>query len=162
MKLLFFERKLSYLFATVGGCGYSPYAPGTVGTLAGTIVFWLLRDWSICFFLLTTILFFFIGVYASQVVADGECCKDPSIVVIDEWVGVWLMLLFFLIYNDPLYLSISGYCFLFGLFRLFDITKPYPIKAVEGISGGFGIMLDDIIAAFYAIFLALILRFFYF
>lgn len=160
MKQNFLIKNLIYFIATVGGSGYSPYAPGTVGSLVAGICFWLVRDYSIFFLLITTIILFFLGIYVSKTVALAEHRKDPSIVVIDEWVGIWLTYLFFVWYVYPFFNSFFGYILLFLLFRFFDIIKPYPIKAAEKISGGFGIMIDDVIAACYAIFMALVLQFF--
>ena len=149
-------KKLLYVVATVGGLGYSPYAPGTVGSIAAVIAFWFLQEQSKAFLVFSTLILFFIGVFAAGFVAMQERRKDPSIVVIDELVGMWLTLLSTLVV--PYYISSSflSYFLLFLLFRFFDITKPYPIKQFEQLSGGWGIMIDDVIAAVYAVIAALI------
>ena len=149
--------KISYLFATVFGSGYSPYAPGTVGSFFAALFFLLLKSYSILFLASLIICLFFLGVFVANQVAQVEHCKDPSIVVIDELVGIWITFLFILIYKSDIYNSFFGYSLLFILFRFFDIIKPYPIKHAEKYSGGFGIMIDDVIAALYTILVALII-----
>ena len=85
---------------------------------------------------------FFIGTWVSQAV-ESDKGKDPGIVVIDEFVGQWVTLLF--LPRIPL-IFISG----FFLFRIIDILKPFPARKMEDLKGGPGIMLDDLVSGIYA------------
>ena len=88
---------------------------------------------------------FVIGWWAAETVAKTSGVRDPSIVVIDEVCGQWLVLL--AAPRDPIAWSLA-----FLLFRLFDVWKPWPVRWVDrNLKGGFGIMLDDVAAAGYAV-----------
>ena len=149
-------KKMVYSFATLGGLGYFPYAPGTLTSGVAVLLFWMLKDTEVLWLSLATIALFFFGVKAAQLVAIDQKKHDPSIVVIDEWVGMWLTLLITKFYPNCFPKVAHSYLFLFLLFRFFDISKPFLIKRVEKVSGGWGIMIDDIIAAAYAIVFALL------
>jgi phosphatidylglycerophosphatase A len=84
----------------------------------------------------------FIGIWASNTV-ETETGKDPGIVVIDEYVGQWISLLFL---PRTIWIFIAA----FILFRILDILKPFPAAKFEEIRGGAGIMLDDLIAGIYS------------
>ena len=84
---------------------------------------------------------FFIGIWASGTV-EKEKGKDPGIVVIDEFVGQWISLLFL---PKTLWIFIAA----FLLFRILDIIKPFPAADLEELDGGIGIMLDDVIVGIY-------------
>jgi phosphatidylglycerophosphatase A len=104
------------------------------------------------FFDLAVILFLLIvGVICSVYIEKSLSVKDPKWIVIDEVLGMFLCL--FLLPKNWI-----AYLFLFLLFRFFDITKIYPINRVENISApGWGVMLDDVVAAIYAVIVAFIL-----
>ena len=86
---------------------------------------------------------FFVGVAAARIVAIAENNEDPKIVVVDEVVGQWVTLF-------GLELGWAGLLAGFLLFRLMDIWKPFPIRRLEAIGGGWGVMLDDLLAGVYA------------
>ena len=137
-------RAFGLLVATGGYAGYSPVAPGTAGSVVGLLLLVGVR------FLGTSTIEFgvlvgvvAVGVWASSVGERHAGQKDPGIVVIDEVAGM-LLTLFWL----PLTLSTAIVGFL--MFRLFDITKPFPVRVAERLPGGMGIMADDLIAAVYA------------
>jgi phosphatidylglycerophosphatase A len=122
--------------------GFSPIVPGTAGSLVGLLIY-LIPGVEYIFILgPLTILFFFIGIFTSARV-EKQIGEDPSIVVIDEIVGMWISL-FFLPKKFAIYLGA------FVLFRIFDIIKPSPARQVERYKGGWGIMLDDVFAGIYA------------
>lgn len=130
--------------ATCGGIGYFPYFPGTIGSLAGLILFLPLRHLPTLHYVLLLILLFGIGVYTSTRSEPYFQKKDASAIVIDE-LHAMLLILFFL---PPVFLWwIAG----FVVFRIFDISKPCPIRRFEKLPGGWGIMMDDFIAALYAL-----------
>jgi phosphatidylglycerophosphatase A len=122
--------------------GYSPVVPGTAGSLAGLALYAIPGFEAPIIFLVATVAAFFIGTYAS---ARMEHCygDDPSIVVVDEIVGMWISLFFL-----PKSIVIATLAFL--AFRFYDIVKPPPARQMENIPGGWGIMLDDVFAGIYA------------
>ena len=132
--------------ATLGPMGYLP-GPGTWGSVAATLaapfLFIPLPLWIKCLFL---ILLIAVGTrFASRAEAAFHC-KDPKAVIIDEFAG---QLLVFLLVRDPGPVTLLAGL---GLFRLFDITKPWPVGASEGwFAGGTGIMVDDLFAGAYAL-----------
>lgn len=134
---------LPVLFIGSGfGSGFSPAAPGTAGSLAALLIA-LIPGFTSPLILSVAILIAF--------VAGGFCADrmerwrgpDPSVVTIDEVVGMWITLIF--LPHTPLYL-ISG----FFVFRLLDILKPWPANYFDGRPGGWNIMLDDVAAGVYA------------
>ena len=134
------------LLATWFGSGKLPKAPGTWGALAALPFAWVIvalaGDTGL---LLAAILLFAAGCWAADSEAAMAGARDPSWVVVDEVVGQWLTLVLV-----PLHLL--DYFVGFLLFRLFDIWKPWPVSWSERrFGGGFGIMIDDVLAAAYAI-----------
>jgi len=132
--------------ATWFGAGLSPKAPGTVGSIAA-IPFAVLIQWALggLAFQLLAIGLFFGGI----IVCDRYMRKysregDPQEIVIDEVAAMWLLLSFF--YRDA-----ATYIFALIMFRAFDIYKPWPVNIADrDVKGGFGVMLDDLLAALYA------------
>ncbi len=121
--------------------GHSPFMPGTMGSLGGLVVFFLVHNNDILYAF--SILFLFtLGVLFAGEAEKIYRIKDPGMIVIDEACGM-LLALFFVPFN--LYSVILG----FFLFRIFDILKPPPAKTLEKLTGSLGIMFDDIIAALY-------------
>mgnify|MGYP001232764219 FL=1 len=129
--------------ATCFQIGYLPLAPGTWGSAAALIAWRLLPEIELFKLSLIVIVIFLVGVIVSSVVSNEENNSDPSKVVIDEWVGMWIALL--MIPNEWLWLGIA-----FILFRIFDIVKVYPANRFERLPGGWGIMMDDVVAGLYA------------
>lgn len=126
------------------GFGLSPLAPGTLGTLPALPLYWWIQDWPLMEYLLLVLALFLVGVWVCQVTARDLEIKDPSGVVWDEFVG-------FLVTMTA---APSGWGWILGgfiLFRLFDIWKPWPIRVLDRrLSGGLGIMLDDVVAGIFA------------
>lgn len=137
--------KLRYIMIATGlGLGFSPKAPGTIGALGGCLVAILLKQYSACYnellaFLI--VIFYLLGVYCSNKL-ETVWGKDPSRIVIDEIVGMWISLL--ALPSGWLYMLAA-----FILFRFFDIYKPLYIKRMEKLKGGWGIMMDDVLAGIY-------------
>ncbi len=143
-----------FLIATVGGTGYFPKAPGTAGSLVGLIIFIILEKMAFSWPLLVliTLMAFILGCLNCHWILKDTFFQnnDPAYIVVDEVVGMWLTLLmtgFFYSLTTFLYLA----CF--GLFRFFDILKPWPIRWLDHFLGRYpstaalGIMMDDILAA---------------
>ena len=135
--------KAAVWVATGGFSGYAGIVPGTVGSLVGILLYLPLTMSPVFLRLAIIAVVFFIGVLASSHVEKLWKIKDPQYVVIDEIVGMWISLLF-------VSHQVSNFLGAFVLFRLFDIIKPFPAGQAERLKGGWGIMLDDIIAGIYA------------
>ncbi len=136
--------KWSTLIATGMGVGFFPLFPGTIGSLFGLLLFLLLQHLSTVTFILFLLLFFGLGVYSSHLSESFFKKKDASEIVIDEIVAILLVLFF-------LPASLLWWTAGFVSFRFFDILKPPPIRIFERLPGGWGVMMDDIIAAGYAL-----------
>ena len=143
----------AHLVACGFGSGLSPFAPGTFGTLFAWATFPLLRPWMSDFEMLAFLLVCFVGgVLAVHRTGADLGVVDHGSIVWDEVVPFWLVLLF-----CPPGLLWQGAAFL--IFRLFDIVKPQPARFFdEKIKNGFGVMTDDLIAAFYSILVLAIAR----
>jgi phosphatidylglycerophosphatase A len=164
------KPRLSLFFATAGGVGYLPKAPGTWGSLVGIAVysgvvgiisilvviflpgvalgFALSGSAAIAFYSIAIgigVAIAIFGVAASTRVARFTLNKDPQFVVIDEVAGQYFTYLFALVLLNWKYLLLG-----FILFRVFDIWKPFPARQAESLPGGWGIMADDWAAAVYA------------
>lgn len=145
-------NKLANWFSTVLKIGYLPIAPGTWGSLAALLIwFVIIGHISSTTLIVLIVIIFIFGVSASSITERSLAKKDPSVIVIDEWVGQWIALLF-------LPKSLLWGFFAFALFRLFDIWKPYPIKTLDNLPSGWGIMLDDVLAGVYALLVLTVLR----
>ena len=126
------------------GSGLARFAPGTFGTLAAIPPYLILIQFSWAVYGLITIAAFFAGIRICQITSDDLQVHDFSGIVWDEFVGLWITL--FLIPFDWKWL-LAG----FILFRFFDIVKPWPIRYLDRhVEGGFGIMIDDVLAGIYA------------
>jgi phosphatidylglycerophosphatase A len=130
--------------ATGGGVGYSPVAPGTLGTLLAILVYCFLSEIPSPLYEITLVGFFFLSVWVSENAARLFGKEDDQRIVIDEVIGFLITMLWV---PKTLPCVIIG----FFLFRFFDILKPFPIRRLEkGFKGGFGIVLDDVVAGVYA------------
>ncbi len=137
--------------ATGFGLGYFPVAPGTLGSFFGVVLILLLSRIKLIgvqrllFHFLVVAMISALGIWAASRAEAILDRKDPPQIVIDEIVGQ--LLSFGLIFKDPsFFLLLLGFLF----FRLFDILKPFPIRKLEKVPLGFGIVLDDLAAGFYA------------
>lgn len=141
------------MIVSCGGLGLAPIASGTFGTLAGIplalalsrvplLPFWL---WCV----VATLLLLAIGVALGNWAERYFGKKDPGAIVIDEVAGFLVTVAMFdlIVGRD---LSFAGYVLAFLLFRLTDIVKPPPARALEKLPGGFGVMIDDIVVAVYS------------
>jgi len=133
-------------FLSLGfGSGLSPKAPGTAGTLLAWPLFPLINFGATTSVLALLAVLFAVGVWAAEKTGQALGVPDHGAIVWDEMVAMWLVLLF-----TPASLLWQAVAVL--LFRIFDILKPPPIGwADHRVKGGFGVMLDDVIAALFAI-----------
>lgn len=137
------------LIATTFGAGYSPFAPGTAGAIVGCGFIILFEKYRILstyedpiLFTIITALVTFLGVFVTNKLTE-DWGKDPSKVVIDEFIGIWIAMIFIEFNWINLLLA-------FGLFRFFDIAKPLGVRKMEALKGGVGVMMDDVLAGVYS------------
>ena len=135
-----------HLLAFGLGSGCAPKAPGTFGTLAAIPFWWLfLQDVPLLPYIGVLIAAFAFGVYLCQKTSDDLNVHDHGGIVWDEWIGLWIT---YLMLPTGIEWIIIGFIF----FRFFDIIKPWPIKWLDQkVDGGFGIMIDDVLAGIFAL-----------
>src|SRR5471032_2363841 len=129
-------------FATVLGVGYAPVAPGTFGSAAGLLLWWLLPATPAVQIGVIVVLFV-VGSWSGSVAEKHFGRTDPGQVVVDEVMGMLITLLFVPV-------GWPGAILGFLIFRVADIIKPYPANRLESLHGGIGVMADDGMAAIYA------------
>ncbi len=152
-------KNLHKFLATGFGSGYAPIAPGTAGSLVAVVLFYLYWQCGLFSYqeiqlinLGLALVFLFLGVWSSNVL-ESEWGKDPSKIVVDEMVGIWISLLW-------IPLGIWWLLAAFVLFRFFDILKPLGIRKMENLKGGWGVMMDDVLAGIYTNIVLQIVRYF--
>lgn len=134
--------QVALAIATVLGTGYAPFAPGTFGSAAGLVLWWLLPS-NLSVAAAAIVITFVLGSWSGSVAERHFRGTDPGPVVIDEVLGMLITL--FMNPVGPL-----GGILGFFLFRAADIIKPYPANKLEELHGGVGIMADDAMAAVYS------------
>jgi phosphatidylglycerophosphatase A len=141
-------------FLAVGfGTGLAPKAPGTFGTLAAIPIYLVMQPLSVEMYCLITVTLFLAGIWICHRAARDLGVHDHPGIVWDEIVGYLVTMM---MAHHGWFWMISG----FILFRIFDIWKPWPIKIIDQrVSGGFGIMFDDLIAGIFALICMKILSF---
>jgi len=131
------------LFISQGAySGLSPFAPGTAGTVVGVLLYWCMKDFSTSWYALLMLAVFLLGTWAADRAEVLLGRKDSPSIVIDEIAG-YLAAMFLV--PAGLWYGAAG----FFLFRFFDIMKPFPLRRLEKIPGGLGVMLDDLGAGIY-------------
>ena len=129
------------------GSGLVPLAQGTAGSLAAILPWLGLRLLPLPFYGLALVLAFALGVWACDAAGRALGVDDHRSLVWDEFVGQWLALLPLLLLAGPWWTIAVG----FGLFRLFDVWKPWPIGWLDRhLKGGLGVMADDVVAGMFA------------
>ena len=153
------------LAVSTSGVGYLPLAPGTWGSLVGVAIYlgyrhlhehsriilldanWVYQQYNAILFATTAVLlagFCILAIWASRKTEKIHGQKDSQKIVVDEIIGQ-LIVFTFVPFAIDRWLVVVG----FVLFRVFDIWKPYPVKAVENLPGGIGVCADDIVAGVY-------------
>ncbi len=134
--------RLALAIATVGGIGYVPFAPGTFGSAAGLLAWWLLGP-SVAIQAAAIVVVFVVGVWSASACERHFGRTDPGHVVVDEVVGMLITL-----WWNPV--GWGGAFAGFLLFRIADVVKPFPANRFEQLHGGLGVMADDAMAAVYS------------
>jgi phosphatidylglycerophosphatase A len=135
-------RRIAVWIAAVGPLGFAPIAPGTFGSAAGVLIYWLTRHWSMPAQLGIIAAVTIVGTWAASEAALHFGREDPGQVVIDEVAGQLVTLAF-------TGAGVSAMIVAFLIFRVLDIIKPYPANRFERLHGGVGIMADDLMAGAY-------------
>ncbi|OMH39369.1 phosphatidylglycerophosphatase A [Motiliproteus sp. MSK22-1] len=137
-------RNPIHLLAFGFGSGAASFAPGTWGTVAALLPYYFLQDLSLLPYLAVIVISFLAGIYICGQTSKDLKVHDHGGIVWDEFVGLWITLM--AVPTGWHWVALG-----FVLFRIFDIAKPWPIRwADRQVSGGFGIMLDDVLAGIYA------------
>ncbi len=127
------------------GSGLSPKAPGTMGTIVAVPLYLLMADMGLTAYIAMLVITFAIGVYLCDKTSKDMGVHDHGGIVWDEFVGYWITML----------AAPQGWQWVllgFVLFRFFDVVKPWPISWLDKhVQGGFGIMIDDVLAGFMAL-----------
>lgn len=142
--------RLAVTLGTGLGIGFAPFAPGTFGSLLGPPLVWGIQqtELPIAMVLAIAVVFIAAGVPICAAGATVLGQHDPGQIVYDEIAAFWLVFLPHLVLGRPIgWLAIVGG---FIFFRIFDIAKPWPLKRLEKLPGGIGIMADDLAAGVYA------------
>ena len=158
--------RLAWWLATGLGSGYLQPAPGTWGSLAGLLAWVLLvrglgslgAPWTAAAMLAAPLALTLVAVWAADAVVQETGLKDPSWIVIDEWAGIWFaltpLLFTVMVQPQPWLLWAARLTAPFLLFRLFDIWKPGPVDIAQRLPGGWGVVMDDVLAGILAALLA--------
>lgn len=141
---LTFQQRLGYFIATMGGAGYSPKAPGTVGSALALLLFYPISFTPWYTQIAATMAILAVGFFASHILEKHAGREDDQRIVIDEMAGMWITLLFF-----PFNPWVFGAGFL--VFRILDIVKVFPADYCDQkLPGAAGVMLDDVVSGIYA------------
>jgi len=134
-----------HLLAFGLGTGASPYAPGTVGTLLGIPLVYLLSPWPLWVYLVATIALTIVGVWVCDKTSKDIGVHDHGGIVIDEVAGYMVTMI-------AVPVNVWTLTAAFFIFRFFDIVKPWPIAWLDKkVQGGLGIMVDDLLAGVYGL-----------
>ncbi len=139
-------RQIARVIGTWFFLGYFPKAPGTAGSLGAIAIAWLLHVYAgvpAAGFAVCAAILLAPSIWAAGRIAEDVGKKDPHIVVVDEVVGQWITL------AGATTLNWKTWIAAFLLFRAFDIWKPPPVRQLEQVPGGAGIVLDDVMAGIY-------------
>jgi len=144
-------NKIISIFCTLFGIGYSPFVPGTIGSIFSIVFFYfLIKFVSYSFLIIVFLIIFFTSLKCIEKYSNLLKSYDSSTIVIDEFLGIFLIILFYDYYkfaNDFIM-----FLLILILFRFFDILKIFPINWVDkNIKNSFGVVLDDLLAGIYSI-----------
>jgi phosphatidylglycerophosphatase A len=137
------KQRLAFVFATGFGSGYSPFAPGTAGTLVGLLFVWPMSFMGVPGQVGFTVIVSLLAMIAADIVAKTTGLKDPGLVVADEIAGMMVTMI-------AIPLTFKSVLLGFILFRVMDVVKPPPARQFERFKGGVGIVADDLMAGVYA------------
>ena len=151
-------NKINFLFVTLFGIGKIKKIPGSFASLATTIFLFLLfhiLNISLNFVLICVVIIFFISLYAVNIFIKDLDNKDPKEVVVDEFIGQSIPICLYEIAHEGTKETdqvLTYYFIMFILFRIFDITKPFPVSYYDkNFKNSFGVIMDDVCAGLYVV-----------
>ena len=151
-------EKINFLFVTLFGIGKLKKIPGSYASLATTLFLFFIfhiLNFSPNYVLFGVIIIFFISLYSINIFTKKLKNKDPKEIVIDEFIGQSLPIcLYEIAHQDSNEISqvLTFYFIMFILFRIFDITKPYPVSYYDkNFKNSFGVVMDDVCAGLYVV-----------
>ena len=151
-------NKINYQFVTLFGIGKIKKIPGSVASLVTTLFLFFLfyvLNFSSEIVLIFVIIIFFISFYSVNIFIKDLDNKDPKEVVIDEFIGQSIPICLFEIAHEGTKETthvLTFYFIMFILFRVFDITKPYPVSYYDkNFKNSFGVIMDDVVAGLYVV-----------
>ena len=146
-------KNFTKYFVTLFGIGFIPLAPGTFGSLFSILIWYVFIDlFSIFYFIALFLFVLSVSFYLTDIYLDNYKKKDPSEVIVDEFLGQSIPLLFIVNFN------IYEVLIAFVTFRFFDIYKIYPINKIEDLKGSYGVILDDIVAGIYSLIILMLYK----
>ena len=146
-------KNFSKYFATLFGIGFISFAPGTLGSLFAILIWYVFIDlFSIFYYIVLFLLVLSVSFYFTDIYLNNYKKKDPSEVIVDEFLGQSIPLLFIVNFN------IYEVLIAFVTFRFFDIYKIYPINKMEDLKGSYGVILDDIVAGIYSLIILMLYK----
>ena len=137
------KQRLAFVFATGFGSGYSPFAPGTAGTVVGLLFVWGMSFMDLTGQVVFTLIVSALAMVAADIVAKSVGLKDPGLIVADEIAGMMVTMI-------AVPVTLKSALIGFVLFRVMDVVKPPPARQFEQLKGGVGIVADDLMAGVYA------------
>ena len=151
-------NKINFLFVTLFGIGKIKKIPGSFASLATTIFLFLLfhiLNISLNIVLICVVIIFFISLYAVNIFIKDLDNKDPKEVVVDEFIGQSIPICLYEIAHEGTKETdqvLTYYFIMFILFRIFDITKPFPVNYYDkNFKNSFGVIMDDVCAGLYVV-----------
>ena len=151
-------NKIIFLFVTLFGIGKINKIPGSIASLATTLLLYVLfhiLNISPNFILISLIVIFFISLYVVNLFIKNLTNKDPKEVVIDEFIGQSIPICLYEVAHEGSKSTndiLTFYFIMFILFRIFDITKPYPVSYYDkNFKNSFGVIMDDVCAGLYVV-----------
>jgi phosphatidylglycerophosphatase A len=145
---------LAKIFTTFFYLGYSPVAPGTIGSIAAIILWWFFLNINFLYFLTFFLLYILLAYIFTRIYLNDEEKDDPSEIICDEVIGQFIPLFIISSTND-IYLILIA----FVSFRIFDIYKLYPANYAETMHGANGVIMDDVIAGIYSLIIVFIFKY---
>jgi len=151
-------NKINFLFLTLFGIGKFKKIPGSIASLATVLFLFFLfhiLNFSPNIFLFFLVIIFFIAIYSINIFIKDLTQKDPKEIVIDEFIGQSIPIsLYEIAHNAPKEIDevLKFYLIMFVLFRIFDITKPFPVNYYDKkFKNSFGVLMDDVCAGLYVV-----------
>jgi len=151
-------KNLNYIFVSMFGIGNISKIPGSIASLTTVLMLLLLFHYlnvSVSKFLIFLLIIFIVSIFSINIYIKNKDNKDPKEVVIDEFVGQSIPICLYEIGHpntNSFIETLTIYFVIFILFRIFDITKPYPVSYYDkNFKNGFGVVMDDICAGLYVV-----------